>query len=114
MTAYERRISDWSSDVCSSDLLAQLVRGGLLAPLHLVATHAQHRLRGQAQVRADRDLALDQEADDFQLVVGTFELDHARAGLQQARGRVERAPGRRVGLDRRTEESRAGEECVEP
>src|SRR3546814_1365405 len=28
-TAYEMRISDWSSDVCSSDL-AQPVRGGLL------------------------------------------------------------------------------------
>src|SRR3546814_8944278 len=25
-TAYERRISDWSSDVCSSDLEAQLFR----------------------------------------------------------------------------------------
>src|SRR3546814_16618998 len=33
-TAYEMRISDWSSDVCSSDLLAELVAvppgGGLL------------------------------------------------------------------------------------
>src|SRR3546814_4354367 len=26
-TAYEMRISDWSSDVCSSDLLVQRVRG---------------------------------------------------------------------------------------
>src|SRR3546814_7691270 len=26
-TAYEMRISDWSSDVCSSDLLARLGRG---------------------------------------------------------------------------------------
>src|SRR3546814_2436626 len=25
-TAYEMRISDWSSDVCSSDLLARLIR----------------------------------------------------------------------------------------
>src|SRR3546814_8139775 len=53
---------------------ARLVRGGLLAPLHLVATHAQHRLRGQAQVRADRDLALDQEADDFRSEEHTSEL----------------------------------------
>src|SRR3546814_8572374 len=28
-TAYGMRISDWSSDVCSSDLLAEVVRGGL-------------------------------------------------------------------------------------
>src|SRR3546814_17257443 len=41
-TAYEMRISDWSSDVCSSDLriafageIAQLVAGGLQARLHL-------------------------------------------------------------------------------
>src|SRR3546814_1958720 len=27
-TAYELRISDWSSDVCSSDLLAPALRGG--------------------------------------------------------------------------------------
>src|SRR3546814_7611349 len=27
-TAYEMRISDWSSDVCSSDLTLQLVAGG--------------------------------------------------------------------------------------
>src|SRR3546814_10368855 len=30
MTSYEMRISDWSSDVCSSDLLAARVAGGLL------------------------------------------------------------------------------------
>src|SRR3546814_1511611 len=29
-TAYEMRISDWSSDVCSSDLLAQAMRLSLL------------------------------------------------------------------------------------
>src|SRR3546814_16241230 len=31
-TAYEMRISDWSSDVCSSDLHSRL-------PLHLIQTH---------------------------------------------------------------------------
>src|SRR3546814_10236399 len=31
-TAYEMRISDWSSDVCSSDLF--IVRGGLYARAH--------------------------------------------------------------------------------
>src|SRR3546814_2490951 len=36
-TAYEMRISDWSSDVCSSDLLAALV-GLCLAALAIGAT----------------------------------------------------------------------------
>src|SRR3546814_5041670 len=36
-TAYEMRISDWSSDVCSSDLMAKLADG-----------HVTVRLRGSA------------------------------------------------------------------
>src|SRR3546814_1277042 len=32
-TAYEMRISDWSSDVCSSDLIAQADHGGLVGDL---------------------------------------------------------------------------------
>src|SRR3546814_3036940 len=28
-TAYEMRISDWSSDVCSSDLMARLIQGSV-------------------------------------------------------------------------------------
>src|SRR3546814_963937 len=35
-TAYEMRISDWSSDVCSSDLVARLIQQGLA----LVDQHA--------------------------------------------------------------------------
>src|SRR3546814_1346343 len=35
-TAYEMRISDWSSDVCSSDLIGQL------APALAAADHAAH------------------------------------------------------------------------
>src|SRR3546814_3441041 len=31
-TAYEMRISDWSSDVCSSDLLRHVLRAGAAAP----------------------------------------------------------------------------------
>src|SRR3546814_16369387 len=46
-TAYEMRISDWSSDVCSSDLRAQdfLRRGcGACVPA-LLAEHREHRCR---------------------------------------------------------------------
>src|SRR3546814_8903996 len=35
MTAYEMRISDWSSDVCSSDLVASLL--GVLKPIATIA-----------------------------------------------------------------------------
>src|SRR3546814_7032578 len=41
-TAYEMRISDWSSDVCSSDLgtyiaiLGGTIAGGLIAPHHAI------------------------------------------------------------------------------
>src|SRR3546814_16909795 len=34
MTAYGMRISDWSSDVCSSDLVAILAPGGLCDQCH--------------------------------------------------------------------------------
>src|SRR3546814_2729913 len=34
-TAYEMRISDWSSDVCSSDLLEGVLRGAALGRQHL-------------------------------------------------------------------------------
>src|SRR3546814_10303620 len=42
-TAYEMRISDWSSDVCSSDLLR-------LASLHLGHALAQADLQGEADL----------------------------------------------------------------
>src|SRR3546814_6575626 len=47
MTAYEMRISDWSSDVCSSDLA--LVAGGL----RLGGLHALADLRAEAFAFAD-------------------------------------------------------------
>src|SRR3546814_5090684 len=38
-TAYEMRISDWSSDVCSSDLLRFLIQ-----PFHALVVHQPPRL----------------------------------------------------------------------
>ena len=70
-------------------IFAQSRGGCVIAPLHLETAEAVHRLRGQPQVRADGNLALDQMADGLQLVAGAFQLDHARAGLDEAhRGRV--------------------------
>src|SRR3546814_3884041 len=73
-TAYEMRISDWSSDVCSSDL-----------------AHAVDILRLQAVVLVgdpDRDLAL----DEFGIGRGALDPQHA-AGL------VQRSEERRVGKE---------------
>src|SRR3546814_8992735 len=44
-TAYEMRISDWSSDVCSSDLKGVI---GLPAPRHIDGDFAADRLDGGA------------------------------------------------------------------
>src|SRR3546814_13292009 len=65
-TAYEMRISDWSSDVCSSDLafadaLAQLLGGGLgeghgqhLAHAQSALDHQPHHQRGQGERSEER------------------------------------------------------------
>src|SRR3546814_4220887 len=46
-TAYEMRISDWSSDVCSSDLLVQTFLRDMaeIEPSDLLATQPLHRAR---------------------------------------------------------------------
>src|SRR3546814_3027690 len=50
-TAYEMRISDWSSDVCSSDLL------GARAAERCAELLQQHRL-ARARLAADRDIVI--------------------------------------------------------
>src|SRR3546814_7905705 len=49
-TAYEMRISDWSSDVCSSDLVARRDRPHGLARDHL--REAEDGVQGRAQLVA--------------------------------------------------------------
>src|SRR3546814_2364134 len=61
-TAYEMRISDWSSDVCSSDLVD---RGLMIAPVGVAPpglAHADGRAEGIALgVAADEGLGKDDE-----------------------------------------------------
>src|SRR3546814_4789802 len=54
-TAYEMRISDWSSDVCSSDLPQRLVEPGLV----LVDVERRHlgRVQDAEPIHADLDLS---------------------------------------------------------
>src|SRR3546814_14664467 len=43
-TAYEMRISDWSSDVCSSDLLGVAVNSPALSPKRIAAASQEARV----------------------------------------------------------------------
>src|SRR3546814_7500890 len=90
-TAYEMRISDWSSDVCSSDLVQE---------------HHVHRRPGRvARHRPGGGRGADRRAVQ----------DQAGAAGAERRGA---APGPRLGHgapvapDRRSEERRVGKECV--
>src|SRR3546814_6493627 len=47
-TAYELRISDWSSDVCSSDLLGFVAGSQQVSGEHLVALHGARKIRCQS------------------------------------------------------------------
>src|SRR3546814_16701077 len=49
-TAYEMRISDWSSDVCSSDLVRKEIRGRQIALFAEVLPSRIHHDRGTAGV----------------------------------------------------------------
>src|SRR3546814_4142981 len=86
-TAYEMRISDWSSDVCSSDLIAHLA----------------------AEAVADRpDLAV-AAPDTAQVVHGVFHVLHAEVVVEVVIEVDRPLPVRGVV---RSEERRVGKECV--
>src|SRR3546814_8496864 len=89
-TAYELRISDWSSDVCSSDLLRPrgLQRQG--AGTVSRAVEADHLPLGRVPQHAEGVAA-----------------DAVGHGLEEAQGRID-GDGR---VDR-SEERRVGKECV--
>src|SRR3546814_7671284 len=85
-TAYEMRISDWSSDVCSSDLVDLVGR----------------RIIIEQVPRADGDgIAVAQWCGDFQI-----QLDLRIVMLDRV------ACARRLTGIRRSEERRVGKECV--
>src|SRR3546814_11528750 len=127
MTAYEMRISDWSSDVCSSDLAdveAARFRGAAVGRLHDAgpAAGADHeaavvlgqalrplgkaarQLAGGLVVARHLEIALgDDEVGVF--LLGALLLGHRQAALRL----VARQDARRA---ERSEERRVGKECV--
>src|SRR3546814_1533112 len=56
-TAYEMRISDWSSDVCSSDLLVRGLRARSSVPVIVLTGHRRDEI--------DRIVGLELGADDY-------------------------------------------------
>src|SRR3546814_14943670 len=108
-TAYEMRISDWSSDVCSSDLVLRRRRRDELAfRAQLVRVHGVAHVGGEQQRRDaedDRVIRLVRlQADEASLVtrqIDTQELqlrliDRQRflLGVSEERGESGRASGR--------------------
>src|SRR3546814_3347220 len=84
-TAYEMRISDWSSDVCSSDLLGRL--GGPIGPEGDRQIGLSGELRGEFRLEGQR---LQQPAVERQAAVGSH----------QDRRLARRLRGCRLGRDR--------------
>src|SRR3546814_11666116 len=98
MTAYEMRISDWSSDVCSSDLF------GRLDILHNNAGYV------------GADLARDTKVTDipFELWDKTMAINLRAyfAGCRFAIPHMVRGGGGAIVNTARSEERRVGKECV--
>src|SRR3546814_1388395 len=87
-TAYELRISDWSSDVCSSDLSAvggdedERLSGSLTSSLQTQMEDKEIRRRGSGPT------------------TGTYASSRQRVKIFQQRfGRMERSEERRVGTE---------------
>src|SRR3546814_9348045 len=69
-TSYEMRISDWSSDVCSSDLAKDDFRIAPLQGFHY--WHCKHLCNADRQ--AQRNLAYDSSAFSCTNILHTFDL----------------------------------------
>src|SRR3546814_14993448 len=113
------RISDWSSDVCSSDLAAEAIlpraqrrKHGELVLKWLAGVllgRAAHRSDGAAQKRVVASLKRDRRRQAWR-VIRTQVADFGNAGLQGGIAGFERA--RECEIRRRSEAGRVGKEWV--
>src|SRR3546814_18521817 len=92
------RISDWSSDVCSSDLIVQALKKQ--------GFRVSSDLRGEKITRKIREHSM--QKVPYILVVGEKERDAATVAVRQ-RGGVDLGV---MALADRSEERRVGKECV--
>src|SRR3546814_5171093 len=87
-TAYEMRISDWSSDVCSSDLLGRMELHAACALHQRLQDHRRERIRLRCQKTvesAERFGVMRQIAKDL---LGQHALEHPEIGRASCRERV--------------------------
>src|SRR3546814_14576290 len=106
-TAYEMRISDWSSDVCSSDLVE--IALGVEIHRHLAIAQAARIELARAVIAAERDVdaVLDAIVEAVRSIVDRqVEVPAGRLAAQAAR---ERDVVDGAGDDGRPEEGRVGE-----
>src|SRR3546814_4785693 len=91
-TAYEMRISDWSSDVCSSDLLQLQLGAAVLDRLRVgVGGDELHPVHAAVDHVRDRVAAAAAHADDLDVGIGChlfyqFEMRHVRVLVFKCRG----------------------------
>src|SRR3546814_9648450 len=91
-TAYEMRISDWGSDVCSSDRVADL--GGRARTIDAVDEHADRRLDAGI-VRAVAEAADDEIGVGARLELADAQAGHRRLQVDQiANRRIFKVRGR--------------------
>src|SRR3546814_13604039 len=107
------RISDWSSDVCSSDLVASIVSAHPLVRAALLQRRRRFARQPGGAVLDGRDIgtviAPEAEVKLFVKATPTIRARRRHAELQ-AHGGTQRFD--RVLADIRSEERRVGKECV--
>src|SRR3546814_7724096 len=96
-TAYEMRISDWSSDVCSSDLITESCRHTLCSLT---------RISKMVVLNFTLTPEAASKIHDFLVCLGKF---RDTVAIEARRDRV--GP---ISALKRSEESRVGKECVSP
>src|SRR3546814_20969725 len=82
-TAYEMRISDWSSDVCSSDLRARELAATIASRAPIAAETAKLNLR--AAVSMPLDKAMEYERDLQAICFPNDDAQEVRAAFTQKR-----------------------------
>src|SRR3546814_16339838 len=109
-TAYELRISDWSSDVCSSDLIGQFLDEN--RALILQTFDHEAIVNDLVPYINRRAIAFQRQFDDADRTVDTGAKPARRRDQQVDPG----AYGRSFSLchRQRSEERRVGKECVSP
>src|SRR3546814_9475125 len=92
MTSYERRMCDWSSDVCSSDLVEPLLGAALLILAIAVERHGAARRLVRAMplaVMLHEELLVEQPPEQRHRLAGELGLDLVGSALNRD-GRVAR------------------------